>query len=272
VAADLHIHTRYSDGLDSPAHIVCLAIERGLSAIAICDHDCVGGLPEAFAAAEQRVQIITGVEINAEENGTEVHVLGYAFPLSAGGLEELTAWLQESRLERLDKFIHRLAQHGMQVRAEEVLSLAGPGAVGRPHLAKVLADKGFAGSVKEAFHHFLSPGRATYVPRERVPPARAIEIVHSVGGVAVLAHPFHGLDLGRIRGIVDLGIEGLEVGHPEHSPKETGLLRRLARNWGLLTTGGSDYHGGMMEEGAEIGGVTCSDDEVAALLARASRL
>jgi len=270
VPADLHIHTCYSDGLDSPAQVVGRAKELGLSAISVCDHDCVGGLGEALEAAQGDLMVITGVEINAEENGAEFHILGYGFPLQAEGLDRLTAWLQQNRLERLGRFMERLRHYGIEVEAEEVLRAAGAGSVGRPHLAKVLAEKGYAGGVQEAFKRYLSPGRPTYVPRRRVSPARAIEIVHEVGGVAVLAHPLHGGGLGDLRKMVQEGLEGIEVGHPEHTEQQVQFLRGVAREWGLLTTGGSDYHGGMMGEGAPIGAVTCSEEEVALLLARAA--
>lgn len=272
MAADLHIHTHYSDGLDSPAYVVACAQEAGLTALAICDHDCVAGVQEAVAAAGESLQVITGVEINAEEAGREYHILGYGFSLEAAGLARLTEWLQQTRLDRLGRFLAVLGKHGIQVAPEEVLAVAGPGAVGRPHLAKVLAAKRYASGIKEAFRKFLAPGRPTYVPRERVSPARAVEIVRQVGGVPVLAHPVYVTGRSDLSRFVDLGIEGVEVAHPLLTPGQTEVLRGLACHWGLLTTAGSDYHGGMMEEGVQVGAVSCSDEEVAALLNRVPQL
>ncbi len=249
IEADLHIHTRASDGDLSPSDVVSRAISKGLKAIAITDHDTMSGVKEALKAAQHaRIKVIPGVEISVEFEPGEFHMLGY-FPFIPDGMEDiLEKGQQESRARRNPKIIDRLNNLGMDITMEEVKEVAGSAQLGRPHIAQVLLSKGYVRSMREAFDRFLAKGRPAYVNREKLPPARAIELITSHGGIAVLAHPFT-LELDDsdlrdyVKGLSKKGLKGIETYYPEHTKGQVELYRNIARENGLVTTGGSDFHG-----------------------------
>lgn len=260
--ADLHVHTVYSDGTVSPAEVVQAAAEGGLIAVGIADHDSIGGVPEAMEESKRAgIEAVPGVEINAEENGREIHVLGYYLREWGEEAERSIAWLRENRLERLQRFIVKLGRTGVTVREEEVLAEAGVGSVGRPHIARVLARHGFARDVGDAFVRYLSPGAPTYVPREHVPVARAIDWVRKLGGLPVLAHPGKLGNKGLVTELLQQGFVGIEAYHPDHTAEDVQWLTRLAAVRSLLVTGGTDSHGTGTLRCVPVGAVTVSDQE-----------
>lgn len=242
VCCDLHIHTTASDGSETPAQVVERAIALGLGAIAITDHDTVDGIDPAEKAALGRIVVVPGVEISTEENDREVHILGYFIdpnhPLMAAKLLQL----HRQRGERATEIVRRLQAQGVSVTIDEVKNLV-RGVVGRPHIAWILVQKGYVSSIDEAFQRWIGRGCPAYVPRARFSASEAVLLIRKTGGAPVLAHPGVSKSEGIIERLITVGLCGLEVDYPEHSKVQRAHLRRLAERYGLITTGGSDYHG-----------------------------
>ncbi len=267
--ADLHVHTTFSDGLLSPSAVVERAAAAGLAAIAITDHDAAGGIPEALQRGKElTIEVIPGVEISAGLEGQEIHVLGYFIDHED---PELNAWLerfQAVRVDRLDRMLERLASLGIHLERDYVIALGGPGAVGRPHVAKALVQYGYVGSEAEAFETLIGDGCPAYVGRERVSPEEAIRIITRSGGVAGWAHPaIEGHDE-WLAHFVEAGLHAIEVVHPEHSREDVERYCRLAQRYGLVPTGGSDFHGNDREGAPTLGRYVVSLESVRRLRMR----
>jgi predicted metal-dependent phosphoesterase TrpH len=246
--ADLHVHTTASDGEYTPSQVVALARQAGLAAVAVTDHDTLAGVPEAVAAASEMgspgVEVIPGVEITADLDGRELHLLGY---FVRPDHPELTAKLHRlcaRRRERFRDYLAKLAEHGATIPrdrarlAEEVSA-----SLGRRHVASLLVACRLARSVHEAFWRFLGPLRGRVLPKERLPVGEAVELVHAAGGVASLAHPpaeFGDAEFDRLR---NAGLDAVEAVYPWRRSSPAGKLREVAARLGLLVTGGSDCHG-----------------------------
>jgi predicted metal-dependent phosphoesterase TrpH len=220
-----------------------------VTALAITDHDIVTGIPEALAAgAELGIEIIPGVEISSRVGNSELHILGYFLHWQDPELNQRLATLRESRHSRNPQIIERLRALGLDVTYEEVRALAGTDAVGRPHIARLLMDKHYVTSAKDAFDRYLADGRPAYVARELPSPADAIAWIRAAGGVAVLAHPtwakVSGESLNAL--LITLkaeGLGGIEVHYSSHTKRQTREYHDLAKRLDLLITGGSDFHG-----------------------------
>lgn len=253
---DLHIHSTASDGVLKPSEVVHLALKRGLSVIALTDHDTLSGIAEAqTAAAATGLEVIPGVEISSEGGWGDLHFLGlYVDPENSFLSERLQA-MREARLQRARQMVKKLARLGMSLDWGEVRTLARGQSVGRPHIARALLKRGYVSSTKEAFDRYINRDGPAYVPRLRLMPAEVIEAIHQAGGVAVLAHPAYSGALDLIETFVSCGLQGLEVYYPEHSPQDRQALLDLCRRYGLLATGGSDFHAPRCEEGAPLGSV-----------------
>jgi hypothetical protein len=248
---DLHCHSTASDGTLSPADVVRLAVDRGLSALALTDHDTIAGIAEAASeAARLQLDFMPGIEISAEfpHPGT-MHLLGYGIDPASPVLSDLTTKLLAGRDDRNPKIIAKLAELGVAITMEEVNAQAGGNVVGRPHIAAILLSKGYVSSIKQAFDKYLAPGGLAYFDKERLSPRRAIEKINASGGVAVLAHPVqlrleNEAQFDRVlKDLLDLGLGGIEVIHSDHDEKLVRKYEALADDLGLLKTGGSDYHG-----------------------------
>jgi len=246
---DLHLHTTHSDGSFSPTEVLRLAHMAGVTALAITDHDIVSGIPEAITAgAELGIEIIPGVEISSRVGNSELHILGYCLRWQDPELNRRMADLRESRHNRNPQIIERLRALGLDVTYEEVRALAGTDSVGRPHIARLLMDKQYVTSAKDAFDRYLSEGCPAYVARELPTPADAVSWIRAAGGVAVLAHPTwakvsgEGLNtlLTTLKGD---GLGGIEVHYSTHTKRQTTEYLDLAKRLDLLVTGGSDFHG-----------------------------
>ena len=252
---DLHTHSTASDGTDAPGQLVAAAQRAGVDVLAITDHDTTGGWAEAAAALPPGMRLVRGAEFSCvsptgrAERPVSVHLLGYLFDPTHAAIVAEQARLRDERVTRLARITEKMAADGYPVDVESVFELVPAGtSAGRPHLARALVAAGVVGSVNEAFATLLHNGSPYYVPKADTPVERAIEMVRAAGGVAVFAHP-----LARRRGrvvepsvIADLaavGLGGVEVDHPDHAPDDRELLRDLAAEHGLVTTGSSDYHG-----------------------------
>lgn len=245
---DLHSHTRASDGVMTPKELVGAARARGVTILAVTDHDTIGGLAEAEDEGRRLgVEIVAGVEISATEpSGASVHVLGYFFDRAHAGLSAMLERLAGGRRSRNRDIAAKLTQLGMPLTLEEVEAIAG-GSVGRPHFARVMLTKGYVGSFEEAFDDWLGDGKRAHVPRFVVSPAEAAGTLHQAGGIAVLAHP---LGYGRSPEVVrrsisaakKAGLDGVEVHTASQTPGETTMIASFVAQAGLLASGGSDVH------------------------------
>lgn len=240
---DLHTHSTASDGARAPADVARAAKAAGLAAFALTDHDTVAGLAEARAAAAQAgIRLINGVELSAVEGQLETHILGLHLG-DVAQIEHDLAGLREMRVTRAKRIVERLNTLGVPVTFEAVLQQAAGGAVGRPHVAKALVRGGWVGDLREAFDRYLGNGRVAFVPKDRLAMVDAIALIHSAGGIAVLAHPGGLGTAERVRVLVDAGLDGLEVLHPSHSWEDSQRLDALATEFDLVRSGGSDWHG-----------------------------
>ncbi len=246
---DLHLHTTHSDGSQTPAAVVQLAHEAGVSALAITDHDITTGLPEAIAAGHALgIEIIPGIEISSRHGASELHVLGYFLKWEDAQLNARLTTLRESRHRRNPKIVELLQAAGIDITYDEVRAVAGSDSVGRPHIARVLMDKKVVATAKEAFDRFLAEGKAAYAPRDLPTPVEAIRWIKEAGGLAVLAHPTwvkttEGTLTDLARQLKEQGLDGVEVHYSTHTPRQTRTYLSLAKQLGLLVTGGSDFHG-----------------------------
>ena len=246
---DLHLHTTHSDGSCTPAEIIGLAHQAGVTALAITDHDIMTGVTEAVAAGQEcGIDVIPGVEISALADNSELHILGYFFDRQDSDLLGHLKALRSARHRRNPLIIERLQTLGIDITYDEVRALAGTDSIGRPHIARVLMDKQVVPSAKEAFDRFLAEGKPAYVPRELPSPAEAIRWIKAARGLAVLAHPTW-VKAGE-QSLIDLvrrlkadGLDGVEVYYSTHTARQTREYLSLAQQLGLLVTGGSDFHG-----------------------------
>ncbi len=247
---DLHLHTTASDGVMSPSEIVRYAKARGLQAIAITDHDTIEGLEEGLSEGERiDFEVIPGIEVSAEHSPGSMHLLGFFLDIHHPLLNERLKYLQKARAERNPRIVERLNRLGIQITYEEVLKASGGGQVGRPHFAQVLLEKKYVRTFQEAFDRFLKKGAPAYVDKLRFTSNEALHFIKEAGGVAVLAHPntlnvngYPELENLLFR-LIEEGLKGIEVYYPEHSPSEVAQYKTLAERYGLLMTGGTDYHG-----------------------------
>ena len=256
---DLHLHTTASDGVMSPSEIVRYAKAKGLQAIAITDHDTIEGLEEGLSEGKRiGFEVIPGIEISAGHSPGSMHLLGFFLDIDHPLLNERLGYLQKARAERNPKIAEKLNQLGVDLTFDEVLKVSGGGQVGRPHFAQVLLDKGYVRSFQEAFERFLKKGAPAYVDKFRFTAKEALHFISEARGIAVLAHP-NTLGMSRyselenlLLQLVEEGLRGLEVYYPEHSASEVAQYKTLAERYGLLMTGGTDYHG-IEKNGLDIG-------------------
>lgn len=270
MAADLHTHSTASDGHLSPARIVYLAGEKGLAALGITDHDTVSGLDEALATGQEiGLPVLAGIELSTEWEGQEIHLLGYGLDWHQKDLLAFLAAMRRARYQRSLKIIARLRDLGYDLQMADVEQEVRGEAMGRPHIAAAMVHKGYLPSVDAAFKTLLERGRPAYVPRTRVPPARAIEIILKARGLPVLAHPGLSRVDALIPGLVAAGLQGLEVYYPYHDAAATARYRQIAVTYDLVVTGGSDFHGRPGDSHADLGACTI---DTAALERLAERL
>jgi len=257
---DLHCHSTASDGTLPPTEVVRLAKQRELTALALTDHDTIGGVVEAAEEARKiGLDFLPGIEISAEfpHPGT-MHILGYGVDPQSKTLGDLTRQLLEGRDSRNPRIIKRLQELGISITMEEVEQEARKGApvdankplvVGRPHIAAILMRKGYVSTIKQAFDKYLAPGGLAYFDKERLSPRQALEMIRGSSGIPVLAHPVqlrteNDAQLERIiKDLLDLGLMGLEVIHSDHDAALIEKYSALADRYKLLKTGGSDFHG-----------------------------
>jgi predicted metal-dependent phosphoesterase TrpH len=256
---DLHIHSSASDGRLSPEEVVRESVKLGLKVIALTDHDTVAGVSAALSAAQAfpELTVIPGVELSTDEPQGEVHVLGYFIDYTDGELVARLDRMRSSRRERAQAMIARLGELGVSIEWARVQEIAGAGSVGRPHLAQAMLEKGYIGSLKEAFTSYIGRDGPAYVERQKLTPTAAVELVLRFNGLPVLAHPLTAHEpeavVSRLKAA---GLVGIEAYYNGYSAAEVARLLGLADRYNLMVTGGSDYHGLEGETEVIIGGAT----------------
>ncbi|MDJ0663028.1 MAG: PHP domain-containing protein [Acidimicrobiia bacterium] len=249
MAVDLHLHSYFSDGSESPTTVVEMAVAAGLSGIALTDHDVLDGVPEAKAAAANHgIRFIGGTELSVLWRKQSMHMLVYFLEPGEGPIQDRLEELRRGRHERNLEIVNRLQELGLTITYEEVAQEAGTGVVGRPHFASVLIARGFVDSAQAAFDRYLAAGRPAYVPRLRLTAEEAISLSRESGAVPVIAHP-HTLHLRAdefatgFRELVACGLGGIEAYYGEYSPEMRNRIAEICAGLGIVATGGSDFHG-----------------------------
>ena len=243
---DLHIHTTYSDGSFSPEKIVDTALDVGLEAIAITDHDNI--LSHKIAsdyAKDKPIKILPGVEINTLYKGYEVHILGYFMDFQDSDFQKLIKTQQQARIKQTKEIIALLAKRaGIKITFESIVNqVAEGGSIGRPHIAKAITNAGGTSSSIEAYNKYINDNSNVYVQRKTVSPFEAVEVIYEAGGIPVFAHPYD-VDIADqlIKEMMNFGLRGIEAYHRKHSPAIIEYFSTLAEKYGLIVTGGSDFH------------------------------
>jgi len=240
---DLHSHTYFSDGTLSPEDLVARARQRGLTALAVTDHDSVEGIPRARAASADALELVPGVELSTTLDGLDLHILGYYIDAENGPLRARLDGFKAERRARVTTIVERLRELGVTIELERVLELAGPGVVGRPHVAQAMLEIEAVFTQDEAFKRYLGFNGPAFVARPAFAPFEAIELIRAAGGVSVIAHPGALLSDETIERLVAGGLQGIEVWHPHHTAGTVRRYHALARKLKLVETGGSDFHG-----------------------------
>lgn len=242
---DMHMHSTYSDGIRTPAELINMAKTKGIASLALTDHDSIEGFPELSAAAGPAgVEVMTGVELSCEFNGKDLHVLGYGVDPGNTALQALLREFRGARERRGERIVEKLAGQGVHIDMARVMAKAGLGALGRPHIAEALVEAGYVTDHAQAFARYIGEGCAAYVDKYKMQPAQAVASIHAAGGLAFIAHPgYYMEDFDAFLRLLDEGFDGVEVFHPYHIPPVITRLLALARDRGLLISGGSDFHG-----------------------------
>jgi predicted metal-dependent phosphoesterase TrpH len=246
--ADLHVHSNASDGTDPPDEVIRRAAQAGLDAVALTDHDTVAGHEQARRALPDSLTLVPGMELSCRLADHSVHLLAYLFDPGHPELAAERARIRDDRVLRAQAMVRRLAELGVDVSWDQVAAIAGPGVVGRPHIARAMAASGAIAEPSEAFTlDWIADGGRAYVDRYALETVRAIRLVQAAGGAAVLAHPRasregHVSDA-QIAGLAAVGLAGVEIFHPDQTDTERASLLALSHDLGLLASGGSDDHG-----------------------------
>ena len=252
---DLHIHTAYSDGMLTPVQIVDTALDCNLDVIALTDHDNVLSYEIAQNYIKDKnieLEVVPGVEINTIYKGWEVHILGYFMDKNNSDFIKMLEFQQKARIEQTHKIIELLAKkQGIKIKFEDVQKLVAPqGSIGRPHIARAITSSGGSANVMEAYAKFINNNSDVYVERKTVSPHDAVEIISEAGGIPVFAHPIDveiADDL--TKDLVNYGLRGIEAYHRKHSPAAVEHFSTLAEKFGLIVTGGSDFHAPSLNHG-----------------------
>ncbi|HOJ18018.1 MAG: PHP domain-containing protein [Ignavibacteriales bacterium] len=251
---DLHIHTSFSDGAYSPEEIVRRCTEAGLNKISITDHDSIDAIPHVREhAKEQNIEVIPGVELSSEMMNNEVHILGYYIDINNSELIEYLRFFRDERLRRVGKIIKKLNNLGLEITVEDVINdLPSYVAVGRPHIAQAMYNKGLVSSYYDAFNKYLKNNGPAYEKKVHISPVSAYKIINEAGGLAIIAHPGN-MQQDILKYLIEAGADGIEVVHPSHNETLTKHYQQIANAYFLLASGGSDFHGGKRNDEQNLG-------------------
>lgn len=270
--ADLHLHTLFSDGTYTPLELVQEAAAKGLAVISVTDHDTVDGISSAIEIAGSKdIEVLPGIELTAEYEGLEIHILGYLIDYQNKNLREKLDFLKKNRIERIHKIVDKLGRMGLKLEAEDVFNISAGGTVGRLHIARTMVAKGLVKSIFEAFQKYIGDKCPAYVCGFRFSPLEAIRLIRDMGGIPVLAHPYILNRDELITQFIEYGLMGLEVYYPEHTQSMVNFYLGLAKKLNLLVTGGSDCHG-LVKPEVKIGSIKLPYELVEALKAAKDKL
>ncbi len=254
IRADLHLHTAYSDGANSPREIVDKARAAGIFTIAITDHDNVGGLDEAVEyGTSVGVEVIPGLELSAAMGEKDVHILAYFIDQKNRNLLDYLTFFRYERLKRAERIVEKLNKINIPITFESVQEQAGIGSLGRPHIASAMMEEGFIESYHEAFAKYIGVGGPAYEKKFQLNPEEAIRLIAAAGGLSFLAHPGKYTSEVELALLIKAGLDGIEVVHPSHNEARQEHYRGVVSQYFLLESGGSDYHGGKRNDDAAFG-------------------
>ncbi len=262
---DFHLHSTSSDGVHTPTWVMETAASRGVRTVSLTDHDSTEGFVEAKRAADRlQLRLVPGLELSTDLGAADVHLLGFGVDIAAKPLQDFLSWQRDGRIGRTRTMVELLHAHGMPVKLERVLEIAGDATVGRPHVARALVEAGYVANVQEAFDLWLGNGKAIDVNREKLDPADAIKIIHENGGVVFVAHAIYIADdyPSAVKQLAGWGLDGIETFYKHYDAATIAIHCALAAELGLATSGGSDYHGLGNPDDREIGDIPFPDDEV----------
>ena len=251
--ADLHIHTNHSDGFYTPKEIVLLAKENSIDIISITDHDNLSAINEASALGKELgIEVISGVEISSDIRDKEVHILAYFIEPENEEVEGYLKFFREERKKRAIRIVNKLRTIGIPLTMDYVMEKAATSAIGRPHIAQALLEKGFVNSYFEAFNKYIGNGGPAYEKKVHLSPQSAVKIINDAGGLSFIAHPGN-MPEDILKELIEAGIDGIEVFHPSHSPQHVKFYKGIVNEYFLLESGGSDLHGGKREDEKNFG-------------------
>ncbi len=251
--ADLHTHTNYSDGYHSPFELLNLAKKSGIDIIGITDHDGVNGLEEAIAyGREIGIIVVPGVEISTDIEDKEIHLLGYFIDIYNDELKKYLQFFRDERFQRARRIVKKLQNLGLNISLDDVLDVAKNSAIGRPHIALALLNKGLTSTYYEAFNKYISDYGPAYERKIHVSPISALKLISDSGGLSFVAHPGK-MKESILKNLINAGVDGIEVIHPSHKPNQVKFYRGIVNQYCLLESGGSDFHGGKKGDDENLG-------------------
>ena len=257
IYSDLHIHSSYSDGSLPPIKIIDSSLQKKINCISITDHDSVLAYND-LNNNNHHIAIIPGIELSTEFDGHEVHILGYFIDVYNKDLTRILSSIHKERVNRVYNTIGRLRNLDIDISVSDI-QINNLVSLGRPHIAKLLVEKGYVASMKEAFHLYLAKGKPAYIERYKINYREALKLIKDSGGISVLAHPgelYKGINLEKlIKTLKIYGLNGIEVFHPSHCSKDINKFYNIARKYKLVISGGSDYHGGIAKSEISIGAI-----------------
>ena len=250
---DMHMHTTFSDGHYTPTELIKKVSKLNIDKVAITDHDSVNGIPEAVEAGKKYgVEVIAGVELSTDVEDKEVHLLGYFLDIKNNELKKYLSFFREERFQRAIQIVKKLNAMGHSITIEDVLKFAKGSALGRPHLAMAMIERGIVADYYEAFQKFLRDGGPAYERKIHISPQSALKLISDSGGLSFIAHPGH-LKESILMTLINSGIDGIEVNHPSHNEYQKKFYRGIVNQYCLLESGGSDFHGGKKDDDDNLG-------------------
>ncbi len=250
---DLHIHTNHSDGFYSPIELIQKVKQVGLDVISITDHDNLSAIYEAASVGKELgIEVIPGLEVSSDIGDREVHILGYFIDPDNGELERYLKFFREERLKRAIRIVNKLKALGMALSIEDVLEQAKNSAIGRPHIAQAMLQKGLISSYYEAFNKYIGNHCPAYEKKVHISPQSVVKIISDAGGLSFIAHPGN-MPESLLKELIEEGIDGIEVIHPSHNRHQVKFYKGIVNEYFLLESGGSDFHGGKREDEDNLG-------------------
>jgi len=250
---DLHIHTNHSDGFYSPEEIVLKAKENEFEAISITDHDNLSGINEAIKKGNEiGIEVIPGLEISSDIKDREIHILGYFIQTDSQELERYLNFFRVERLKRASRIVNKLNLLGISLSIDDVMEVAKNSAVGRPHIAQALLNRGLISTYYEAFNKYIGNGGPAFEKKVHISPQSAFKIISDAGGLSFIAHPGY-MEESLLKELIDEGVDGIEVIHSSHSQHQVRFYRGIVNEYFLLECGGSDFHGGKRDDDKNFG-------------------